>query len=200
MMLCGEADNARRAFELIRTRSPHLVITGLSLKDSHGLEFIKDLHVQQPDVPVLVFSMYDESIYAERTIRAGASGFLTKRRPTCELLDAVRRILAGEIYLSEQITAGCLGRFFGHRSTASAAQFSTLTDRELEVFELIGHGHTTRQIALALHLDTKTVETYRFRIKLKLGLDSASALAQHAQQWVQQTTSGPQSSLQGKSL
>src|SRR5207248_11799654 len=103
MVPCGEADDPRNAFELLRATRPDLVITGLSLKNSHGLELIKDLHIRYPRLPVIVFSMYPESLYAERAIRAGASGFVTKHRPTSELLCAIRHVLAGEIYLSEQI-------------------------------------------------------------------------------------------------
>jgi DNA-binding NarL/FixJ family response regulator len=189
MIPCGQADNSRTAFELLRTSRPNLVITGLSLKDSHGLEFVKDVRIRYPSVAVLVFSMYDETLYAERAIWAGANGFVTKRRPTSELLSAVRRVLQGNIYLSEQVAAHSLSQFFARHSGANNSQYSKLSDRELEVFQLVGQGRTTRQIADALHVDIKTVETYRLRIKLKLGLNSPTTLAQHAQHWVQQSTS-----------
>jgi DNA-binding NarL/FixJ family response regulator len=189
MVTCGDVDNPRSAFELLASAKPNLIITGLSLKDSHGLEFIKDVRVRYPRLPVLVFSMYDESLYAERAIRAGASGFISKHGPTREVLCAIRRILDGDIYLSERVTAHAVQQFFARSSCPRGSELEQLSDRELEVFELIGRGRSSRQIASALHLDLKTIETYRSRIKLKLKLTSATELAQHARQSVQDTTS-----------
>jgi DNA-binding NarL/FixJ family response regulator len=186
---CGDADNPRTAFELIPRAKPNLIITGLALKESHGIEFIKDLRLRYPGVRVLVFSMYDESLYAERAIRAGASGFVSKYEPTKEVLCAIRRVLSGEIYLSERVTAHAVGQFFARSSLAPGSELDQLSDRELEVFELIGQGRSSRQIASALHLDLKTIETYRSRIKVKLKLNTATELAQHAQQSLQHTTS-----------
>jgi DNA-binding NarL/FixJ family response regulator len=185
MSLCGETDDPRIALRLVATKKPNLIVTGLSLKDSHGLEFIKDLHIRYPDVRVLVFSMYDESVYAERAIRAGASGFISKREPTKELLRAIRCVLEGEIYLSERIAAHSLRQFFVRSQRRSGSEFEQLSDRELEVFELMGRGLSSRQIAAALHLDPKTIETYRSRIKAKLDLRTSSELAQRAQQSLQ---------------
>ena len=189
MTVCGETDNSRTAFQITSAQRPDLIITGLSLKDSHGLEFIKDLHAHSPDLLVLVFSMYDESLYAERAIRAGAAGFASKHRPTKELLQAIRRVLNGELYLSERVTAHAIRRFFGRPSLSSGSQLEQLSDRELEVFELIGQGRSSRQIAATLRLDIKTIETYRSRIKVKLKLTTAVELALHAQQSLQHDTS-----------
>jgi DNA-binding NarL/FixJ family response regulator len=189
LALCGEADDPRTVFHLATATKPDLIVTGLSFKHSHGLEFLKDLRVRCPAIPVLVFSMYDESLYAERAIRAGASGFLTKREPTEEVLRAIRRVLAGEIYLSERLAAHSLQRFFARSPLASDSELDQLSDRELQVFESIGQGRSSRQIAAALRLDLKTVETYRSRIKVKLKLDSGADLVRHAQRSLQDTTS-----------
>jgi DNA-binding NarL/FixJ family response regulator len=189
LAFCGEADNPRVAFELVEAKRPHLVVTGLALKGAHGLEFIKDLHARYPRVRVLVFSMYDESIYAERAIRAGASGFLTKRQPTMELVRAIRNVVAGEIYLSERIAGQALRRFFAHSSVTPQPELPQLSDRELEIFELIGRGRSSRHIASTLHIDIKTVETYRSRIKIKLGLGTAAELVASAQEFLRRTTS-----------
>jgi DNA-binding NarL/FixJ family response regulator len=186
---CGDTDNPRSAIDLIPRTRPSLIITGLALQESHGLEFIKDLRVRYPRVPVLVFSMYDESLYAERAMRAGATGFVSKHAPIKELLCAIRRVLSGEIYLSERVTAHAVRQLFARSSLPAGSELEQLSDRELEVFELIGQGRSSRQIARALHVDVKTIETYRLRIKAKLNLTTATELAQHAQQFVQHTTS-----------
>jgi DNA-binding NarL/FixJ family response regulator len=189
MVACGDVDNPGAAFKLVAAAKPSLIITGLSLRESHGLEFVKDLRVQCPRLPVLVFSMYDESLYAERAIRAGASGFVSKHGPSKEIVCAIRHVLAGEIFLSPRVTAHSLQQFFARSSPERASDLDQLSDRELEVFELIGRGLSSRQIASALHLDVKTIETYRSRIKIKLKLNSATELAQHARQSVQDTAS-----------
>jgi len=189
LMSCGDTDNPRSAIDLIATAKPNLILTGLALQESHGLEFIKDLRLRYPCVPVLVFSMYDESLYAERAMRAGASGFVSKHGPTHELLCAIRRVLSGEIYLSERVTAHAMQQLFARSCLPAGSEVELLADRELEVFELIGQGRSTRQIASALHLNIKTIETYRSRIKLKLKLNTATELAQHAAEFLQQTAS-----------
>ena len=189
LTVCGATDDSRLAMQSIAAANPALIITGLALKNSHGLEFIKDVHVRYPKIPVLVFSMYDEELYAERAIRAGASGFLSKRAPTKELFRAIRSVLAGEIYVSERIAANSLRQFFARGCRASVSELEELSDRELEVFELIGRGRTSREIAATLHLDLKTVETYRSRINVKLGLSTPTQLAQRAQQSLQHAIS-----------
>ena len=189
LALCGSTDDPRLALEVIRTAKPALIITGLALKGAHGLELIKDVHVRYPNVAVLVFSMYDEALYAERAIRAGARGFITKREPTVTLLRAIRCVLGGEIYVSEKIAAHSLRQFFGSRQRSTPSELAQLSDRELEVFDLIGRGRSSREIAANLHLNLKTIETYRSRIKTKLDLRSPTELAQRAQQWSQRAPS-----------
>jgi DNA-binding NarL/FixJ family response regulator len=186
MSLCGETDDPRIALQLLATTKPDLIVTGLSLKDSHGLEFIKDLRLHYPDVRVLVFSMYDESVYAERAIRAGSSGFVSKRESTREVSRAIREILSGGIYLSSRVTGDTVRRFFGRSSNRPGSDLAKLSDRELEVLELIGRGRSTRQIAATLRLDIKTVETYRLRIKNKLGLRSMGELMMRAEELLRQ--------------
>jgi DNA-binding NarL/FixJ family response regulator len=185
---CGDTDSPRSAIALIATTKPNLILTGLALQESHGLEFIKDLRVRYPRVPVLVFSMYDESLYAERAMRAGASGFVSKYRATNDLLCAIRRVLDGGIYLSERVTGHAMQQFFARSPFPTASERDQLSDRELEVFELIGLGRSSRQIASALHLSVKTVETYRSRIKTKLKVTTATELAQHAWEFLHHAT------------
>jgi DNA-binding NarL/FixJ family response regulator len=178
--LCGDVDNASDAFELVEAKQPHLVVTGLALKGAHGLDFIKDLHLRYPHVRVLVFSMYDESLYAERAIRAGGNGFITKRERTAEVVHAIHVVLRDGIYLSERVTGEALRRVFCRRALVIGAELEGLSDRELEIFEFIGNGRSTAQIARALHLSVKTIETYRSRIKIKLRLNSGTQLVSRA--------------------
>jgi len=180
LTVCGEADDIRTAMELIARAQPHLVITGLSFKHSHGLGLVKDLRIRFPAVLVLVFSMYDELLYGERAIRAGARGFIEKRAATSELLRAIRHVLGGEIYLSDKASATTVGRFFRRPSPKPGSPLAQLSDRELEVFQLIGRGRSTKQIAAALRVDVKTIETYRGRIKVKLKLANATELVTQA--------------------
>jgi DNA-binding NarL/FixJ family response regulator len=189
LQLCGETDNAPDVFEMIARKQPDIVVTGLALKGAHGLEFIKDLRLQYPDLRVLVFSIYDESLYAERAIRAGANGFITKREPTKELLRAIHTVMRGEIYLSEKVMGETVRRFFSRSPVRLGSELHLLSDRELEIFELIGGGCSTKQIANTLHLDVKTIETYRSRIKVKLGLGSGAELITRAQTAFRQITS-----------
>ena len=189
LISCGDTDNPRNAIDLIATAKPNLVLTGLALQESHGLEFLKDMRVRYPRVPVLVFSMFDESLYAERAMRAGANGFVSKHRPTNDLLCAIRRVVDGGIYLSERVTGHAMQQFFARSSFAPRSEADQLSDRELEIFELIGQGRSSRQIASALHVSAKTVETYRSRIKTKLKLSTATELAQHAWEFLQHATS-----------
>jgi DNA-binding NarL/FixJ family response regulator len=189
LMICGEAEDIREAARKIGMEKPDLVITGLSFKHSHGLGLVKDLRAHFPRVRVLVFSIYDELLYAERAIRAGARGFLEKRAPTRELLLAVRHILKGEVYLSEKVSAATVRRFFGRPPTKPGSPLDQLSDRELEVLQLIGRGRSTRQIAGALRVDVKTIETYRGRIKVKLKLANAAQLTEQAKRYLEQTYS-----------
>jgi DNA-binding NarL/FixJ family response regulator len=183
LTVCGEAEDREQALELAAVTEPHLAIVDLTLKNSHGLELIKDLGNRWPNVKILAFSMQDEAIYAERVIRAGARGYITKQEPPGKILLAIRRILDGEIYWSEKAAARVASKVA--RSSRSSANFSVegLTDREVQVFELLGAGQSTHQIAAALHINASTVETYRGRIKEKLNLKNALELLQYAIRW-----------------
>src|SRR5205823_700450 len=133
LVICGDADNPKHAFQIAEARKPDLIVTGLCLKDSHGLEFIKDLQARWPAVKVLVFSMYDESLYAERAIRAGASGFVSKQETTQELVRAIRCVLSGRMYLSERVSIYAANRFFARPCVASSNELLQLSDREIEI-------------------------------------------------------------------
>jgi DNA-binding NarL/FixJ family response regulator len=164
------------------------VITGLSFKRSHGIGLIKDLHARFPGVVILVFSLYDELLYGERAIRAGARGFLEKRASTKELLKAIRHVLDGEIYLSEKVATGAMQRYFGRPKAIVGSPLEQLSDRELEVLQLIGRGSSTRQIAATLSVDIKTIETYRARIKVKLKLTTAAELVEQAKLFAERSS------------
>jgi DNA-binding NarL/FixJ family response regulator len=183
MEVCGEAEDARRAIELIRNTSPDLAIVDITLKESSGLELIKNIRELPTAVPVLVLSMHDESLYAERALRAGAAGYITKHESAENVLLAVRRVLAGEVYLSGTLTSAFLkGLTSGLKSTSQP--LDRLTDRELEILELIGRGRATRQIAETLRLGVATVDTYRARIKEKMNFRSGTELQHFAIRWV----------------
>lgn len=188
LTVCGDSDDAHQAMKMMASKPVDLVITSFALKNSPGFDFIKDLHALHPKVPVLVFSMYDEMVYAERAIRAGARGFIPKHETTAELLRAIRRVLEGDIYLSDRMTAAKVTRFFLAPSGDGANPMERLSDRELQVMQLIGHGRSTSQIGRELHLDVKTIETYRSRIKEKLNLGTGAELVQHARLWLEQST------------
>lgn len=181
MLVCGETDNIRDALRLVRESQPDIAIVDISLKGSSGLELIKDLKAHGLDLPVLVLSMHEESLYAERVLAAGGKGYLTKRETSDTVVRAIRCVLDGEVFLSENMTAAVLKRVAGKELNAPA--ISRLADRELEVFQLIGSGRTTREIAGDLGLGIATVETYRMRIKEKLGLRNATELQHHAALW-----------------
>lgn len=185
LKVCGEADDRHPAIELITSTMPDLAIVDLSLKSSLGLELIKDLQSRMPKLLILVVSMQDELVHAERCLRAGARGYITKQEASRHVMHAIRRVLAGEIYLSNIVSTQLLSRSIG-RQPAPDSDLSTsvLADRELQVFELIGKGHSTRQIADLLLLDIKTIETYRARIKEKLGFKDGSELLQRAIAWL----------------
>ncbi|HWI57481.1 MAG TPA: response regulator transcription factor [Bacillota bacterium] len=185
LIVCGEADDHRRALEVIGATHPDLVIVDLTLKESHGLDLIKDLRLQHPSLLILVVSMHDESLHAERVIRAGAHGYITKQEATRKVMQAIRMVLEGNIYLSEKMTARLTATIAGRPRARTGLLVDTLTDRELRVFELLGQGHSTRHIAEQLHLDMRTVETYRARIKDKLQLKDGNDLLQHAIRWAQ---------------
>ncbi len=182
MDVCGQADNIRDALALARQTNPDLAIIDITLKGSSGLELLKDWKAQGMKFPTLVLSMHEESLYAERVLAAGARGYISKHE-NCEiLLKAIQRVLSGKTYLSEQMTENFVGKMFGRGATVSPVE--RLADRELEVFQLIGAGRTTREIAQSLNLGMTTVDTYRTRIKDKLGLSSGTELMKFASRWV----------------
>ena len=183
MAVCGEAGDVNQALQEMVTAKPDIVIVDLTLKNSHGLELIKAIQANFSQVPVLVLSMHEESLYAERVLRAGALGYISKQEATEKVLTAIRQVLSGQVYLSEGMSERIVRKLvLGHRE--SAASMDRLTDRELEVFQLIGKGLSTRRIAEELRVGIKTVESYRARIKQKLHLEDGTQLLQHATQWV----------------
>jgi len=190
MEACGEAESAAEALKAIAAAAPDAAIVDLSLKDSSGLELLKDIRVRYPRLPVLVLSVYDESMYAERALRAGAKGYMMKEEAAEKVVTALRRILAGQIYLSEAMASRLLHVLVDGRPDAGLSPAERLSDRELEVFQLIGQGFGNTEIARRLHLSPKTVETYRGHIKEKLNLSGATELLQHAIQWAQRLSGG----------
>jgi DNA-binding NarL/FixJ family response regulator len=184
LAVCGEAEDTQEALNKIEETKPDIVVADISLKNTHGLELVKDLQARHPSLPVLVLSMHDESLYAERVLRAGARGYVTKQEATKRILQAVRQVLSGQIYISEKMASRMVHKMVLGRADNQKSPIERLTDRELEVFQLIGRGQGTRRIASDLHLGVKTVESYRARIKEKLKLEDGTQLLQHAIQWV----------------
>jgi len=182
--VCGQAGDAHEALQAIRQLHPDMVIVDIGLKDTSGMELIKDLKIQYPDLPVLTLSMYDESIYGERALRAGARGYVMKQEATAKVVTAIRRVLAGEVYVSDGMAAKMVSKLVGGGTRAAGSFAENLSDRELEVFRMIGEGFGTREMAEKLHLSIKTIETYRAHIKDKLGLQDANELLRTAIQWV----------------
>jgi DNA-binding NarL/FixJ family response regulator len=180
LTVCGEAEEAQTAMRAIAAKKPDILIADISLNGPDGLDLLKTLRTLYPDLPVLILSMHDESIYAERALRARANGYIMKHEATEKVLIAVRRILCGEIYLSDRMANKLLHQYICGSAADSKSRLSTLSDRELEVFRLIGEARSTRQIAEKLHLSIKTVETYQAHIKDKLSLRSGRELVQHA--------------------
>jgi DNA-binding NarL/FixJ family response regulator len=183
LTVCGEAEEMHSALSAIQATRPDILIVDISLNGPDGLELLKNIRLTSPRLPVLILSMHDESIYAERALRAGANGYIMKQEATEKVLVALRRILSGEIYVSDRIANSMLRHYVRGAGSSEHSSISDLTDRELEVFRLIGEGQGTRQIAEALHLSVKTVESYQAHIKEKLSLRSARELVQRAVQW-----------------
>jgi len=186
MEVCGEAENAAQGIQLIRNSSPDLAIVDITLKGSSGLELIKSIKALSIGTPVLVLSMHDEALYAERALRAGATGYITKHQAADEIIVAIRRVLAAEVYLSERMTASFLKSLTTGGVKNIPRPVDRLTDRELEVLELIGNGRTTREIAETLKLGVATVDTYRARIKEKMNFQNATELQHFAVRWVRE--------------
>lgn len=190
LLVLGQAEDASQAMEAIRTLKPDLVIVDISLKERSGIELIKNIHAQHPDLRVLALSMHEESLYAERTLRAGAAGYIMKREATQKVVTAIRKVLDGQIYLSDKMATRMLHKIIGGATEPSDSPINGLSDRELEVFTLLGEGKGTRQISEQLHLSVKTIETYRSHIKEKLNLADATELLRHAFQWVSDRDKG----------
>jgi DNA-binding NarL/FixJ family response regulator len=185
LVICGEAEDRATAMAVAEKTLPDLAVVDLSLKDERGLELIKDFKVRFPEMPTLVLSMHDESLYGERALRAGARGYIMKREASDKVLEAVRCVLEGGVFANKRITDGILAKITGKAENAPGSPLGVLTDRELELLLLIGKGHGSRQIAKRLHISQKTVEAHRANIKLKLKLGSGGELLQHAIRWAQ---------------
>jgi DNA-binding NarL/FixJ family response regulator len=182
LTVCGETESAPAALSIITAAQPHLVIADINLKDSSGIELVKDLKKLCPDVPVLVLSMHDESLYAERAFRAGARGYVNKRETAQKTIEAIRRVLEGKLYVSEKAAQILAGQAAPGRAVNKSA-IELLSDRELEVFDKLGQGIGTRQIAEDFHVSVKTIQAYCARIKDKLNLTSATELLREAVRW-----------------
>jgi len=185
LAVAGEAETAEQAVSIIAQSAPDLVLADISLTGKSGLELIKDVQALRSGLPVLVISMHDESIYAERVLRAGGRGYIMKQEGGKQIMQAIRHVLSGQIYVSPKMSGKILEIFSGRRSESHSSPVERLSDREFEVFQLIGQGKGTRQIADQLHLSVKTVEVHRQHIKEKLKLTDAPSLARYAVQWVE---------------
>lgn len=188
MEVCGEAERASEALEKISDLHPDLVIADISLEGMNGIEFIKRLQTERPDVDVLVVSMHEESLYAERALQAGAAGYLMKKEAESRVIPAIRQVLGGRYYVSDRIQDKIMHQFAGHmpaKKTGQKASLAQLSDRELEVFELHGRGLSTREMAEEMHISPKTVATHRGRIKAKLSIQSTPELVRRAVVWIE---------------
>jgi DNA-binding NarL/FixJ family response regulator len=183
MEVCGEAEDREEALKRIPDANPDLAIVDLNLGQSNGLELVRDLRDRHPKVLSLVLSMHDESFTAERAVRAGARGYISKREEPSKIIDAVRKILGGEIYWSEKTAAEVASKIASPSHPGNSSSVEQLSERELQVFQQIGEGRSTNEVARSLHVDVSTVETYRARIKDKLNLKNGSELLQTAIRW-----------------
>jgi DNA-binding NarL/FixJ family response regulator len=184
--VCGEASSAPEALARLRNVPADLIVLDLALAGSNGIELIKSIRAEHERIPILMLSMYDEAVYAMRALRAGANGYLMKREDPDVFLQSVHRVLGGEIAVSHSFSEQLIYRVIHGGQLGEATPINTLTDRELEILSLVGHGRSSRQIAEDLHLSTKTVESHRLHIKEKLGLGNAAELLRFATAWVQQ--------------
>lgn len=185
----GEADSAPAAIAFLQKQPADLAIVDITLKTTNGIELLKHLRVLAPDMPVLVMSMHDEGIYAERAMRAGARGYIMKQEASNRVLSAIRTVLAGELHLSDRMKERMLHRLVKNRKEEIRFSIDTLSDREMEVFQLIGEGYSTRQVAAKLNLSVKTIDSYREHLKLKLQLESGKDLVRYAIQWMRGASS-----------
>ncbi len=175
LTVCDEADNARKAMTQIEKTGPDLALVDITLPDKSGLELIKELKARCPALPILAISMHDESLYAERILRAGAKGYINKHQPPAELLKAIRQVLAGHLYMSQEISETFLKRF-SRGASSSRSPLEILTDREFEIFQLLGKGHSAKEIAQQLRLSDKTVAVHNANIRQKLKIKTTSQL------------------------
>jgi DNA-binding NarL/FixJ family response regulator len=182
--VCGEAGNAAEAMEVIRRIAPDLAIVDLSLPGANGIELIKNIRSEFPKLPILVLSMHDESLYALRALRAGAQGYVMKQEALGNVVNAIREVFQGRPYLSPAMSATVIAKFAQGEGESGENAIDRLSDRELEILELIGKGNEVRQIAKSLHLSPKTVETHRAHIKEKLNFANAHQLGRFAVQWI----------------
>lgn len=185
LTVCCEAENAHQCLDKVNSAQPDLVLADITLPGKNGLELVKDIQAMHPGLPVLMISMHDESLYAERVLRAGGRGYIMKQEGGKKLMLAIRQVLNGQIYVSEKMSAKILEIFSGRRSDTATSPVENLTDREFEVFELIGQGKPTREIAERLHVSVKTVEVHRVNIKTKLKLATAAELIRYAVRWIE---------------
>jgi DNA-binding NarL/FixJ family response regulator len=181
--VCGSADDAYNALKAIDELKPYVVVTDISLKNSNGIELIKSIKVKYPKLLVVVLSIHDETVYAERALRAGARAYLMKAVASENIVNAIRTVLKGEIYISDTISKYLMHKITSGKTETDKTPIESLSDREFEIFRLIGEGLKASQIAEQLHLSLKTIETYRGRLKEKLNLDNASELLQYAIKW-----------------
>jgi DNA-binding NarL/FixJ family response regulator len=184
--VCGEAEDAVQALEAVKEHTPDLAIVDITLKDSYGIELIKQLKELYPDLPTLVLSMHDESMYGERALRAGARGYLTKQEATKKIIDAIRRILRGELYVSDKLAGSLVRKVAGSGERGGGSVVDALTDRELEVFQFFGQGMTVKELAQRLLISPKTVEAHREHIKQKLNYRTSGELLRFAIQYTLQ--------------
>jgi DNA-binding NarL/FixJ family response regulator len=184
MTVCGEAENFQDAMQAVEKLKPDVILVDISLDGSSGLEFIKSLKINHPEIKALILSMHDEVLYAERALREGARGYIMKQEATEKIMDAIRHVMGGQVYLSEHMMERILEKKYGGISV-DASPYEALSDRELEVFRMIGEGASTSLIAKQLHRSMKTIETYRARIKVKLNLKNNMELIRLAMNWVQ---------------
>ncbi|GDY19703.1 DNA-binding response regulator [Verrucomicrobiota bacterium] len=183
--VCCEASNPADAMSALPKARPDLLVTDMSMPGRSGIEFLKDVHALLPELPILVLSMHDELLYAERALRAGARAYLMKDAGSAKVLEVIRQVLSGEAYVSPQMHALLLNTVTGHHPRGANSPIEKLSDREFEVFQLLGGGRSTKEIAATLHLSPKTVDVHRGRIKDKLQLKTATALLHHAVRWVE---------------
>ena len=195
LAVCGEAANASAALAGVEATEPDLVIADISIEGTNGIELTKQLLTWRPDLPVLIISMHDEALYAERALQAGARGYLMKMEGDESVLRAIRRVLDGHVYVSDAVQDRLLYQHIGqarpYAEEGTTTALHALSDRELEVFEMIGRGYPTREIADRLSISPKTVESHRAKIKSKLGVDTATALMRRAMRWVESIGSRP---------